>query len=334
MANVSSGSYPLGAGWRVLVRDLGLQPADVLRHAGLPDDLLSRPNARLAPEDFYLFWESLEASCTGEHFAIRFNEALKVETFFAPIFAALCSPNLLIAVRRVAQYKSLVAPMRVHVHEEDGDVVIGLEWQRAAREPPVSLVMSDLLFAVKLARVGTRERIVPVRVTTKTLPNALDPYVQILGVAPERDAQHRIVFSREDALRPFLTADNSLWEMFEPELQRCLAQLEGSATMRERTKAALLEGLPSGVTAMDEIARKLAMSKRTLQRRLDQEGHTFRAVLDATRQELAHHYLRTTTLSYSEIAFLLGFEETTSFYRAFQRWTGKTPETVRQARWG
>jgi len=73
------------------------------------------------------------------------------------------------------------------------------------------------------------------------------------------------------------------------------------------------------------------MSKRTLQRRLEAEGASFRALLNASRENLARHYLRNTTLSGGEIAFLLGFEDPNSFYRAFQGWTGQTPEGVRRA---
>lgn len=326
-----SGHYPLGAGWRVLVKDLGLQASDVMRRAGLPDDLLNQHDAHLAPEDFYRFWESMDAALGDEHFAIRFHQTLKAEAFFPPLFAALCSPNYLIAAQRVAQYKSLVAPMKTTVREEQAKVVVELKWLKAKREPPVSLVMSDLLFAVNLARVGTREHLIPLAVSTPHLPKSLGAYTEILGLQPHAGPAHSVVFSREDALRPFLTADNSLWEMFEVNLRQRLSDLEGSVTTRERTRAALLEGLPSGVIGMEAVAKKLAMSKRTLQRRLDSESCTFKEVLDETRQELAQHYLQATNFTSPEISFLLGFEETTSFYRAFNRWTGRTPEKVRQA---
>ena len=71
------------------------------------------------------------------------------------------------------------------------------------------------------------------------------------------------------------------------------------------------------------------MSKRTLQRRLGDEGQSFRQQLDRTREQLARHYLKQPGLSTSEIAFLLGFEDPNSFYRAFMAWTGQTPETLR-----
>ena len=80
---------------------------------------------------------------------------------------------------------------------------------------------------------------------------------------------------------------------------------------------------------MTAVSSKLAISNRTLQRHLRQEGTTFQKVLDELREELARHYLSTSSYSSAEIAFLLGYEEPNSFFRAFRSWTGQTPEAVR-----
>jgi AraC-like DNA-binding protein len=80
---------------------------------------------------------------------------------------------------------------------------------------------------------------------------------------------------------------------------------------------------------MADVAQKLAVSTRTLHRRLKKDGTTFQKVLDDLREELARHYLASSDYSSAEIAFLLGYEEPNSFYRAFRVWTGQTPEAVR-----
>jgi len=99
--------------------------------------------------------------------------------------------------------------------------------------------------------------------------------------------------------------------------------------MVERVRSTLLESLPAGAVSMQEISRKLGVSTRTLQRRLQDEGTTFQQTLDTLRDSLAHHYLRNTAMSSAEISFLLGFEDSNSFARAFQSWTGITPRTAR-----
>lgn len=100
-----------------------------------------------------------------------------------------------------------------------------------------------------------------------------------------------------------------------------------SARVREIASRELLEGDPSVFT----VARELKMSARTLARRLEREGTTFSALLDGLRQELALRYLSHPELGFTEIAFRLGFSHVEAFYRAFRRWTGRTPLTYRRA---
>lgn len=89
---------------------------------------------------------------------------------------------------------------------------------------------------------------------------------------------------------------------------------------------------PEAVAGVVFDARKLTMSRRTLQRRIEAEGTSYQQILDTTRHDLAAHYLENTALSIAEIAFLLGFREPNSLYRAFRGWTGTTPDHVRRAR--
>jgi len=84
-----------------------------------------------------------------------------------------------------------------------------------------------------------------------------------------------------------------------------------------------------GLVAMEAVARKLAMSKRSLQRKIEVEGTSYQQILKETREALARHSLEKTTLPPAEISLLLGFDEPNSFYRAFRKWTGTTPDSVR-----
>jgi len=323
--------YALDTTWRTLLRDLGVAPANVLRRAGLADDLLQQPSVRLPPEDYYRLWDSVEAEMGDPLFAIRFCESIRSESFSPLLFAALCSPNLLVAMRRISRYKALIAPMRLDVAETRDAVAIAFNWQDTPLSPPVSLAVAELLFCLTLARIGTREPVRPVEVMTTALPSPLAPYEAFLGARLQRGAAHRIVFTAVDANRPFLTSNEAMWAAFEPELRQRLADLDGAASTAKRVRAALLEGLPSGLVTMEAIARKLALSKRTLQRRIEAEGTSYQQVLNETREALARHYLAKTALPAVEISFLLGFDEPNSFYRAFRAWTGTTPDRMRQA---
>lgn len=93
----------------------------------------------------------------------------------------------------------------------------------------------------------------------------------------------------------------------------------------------MIELLPSVRGVLEQVARELAQSARTLQRQLRAEGTTFQAELAATRAALAGHYLAQEHLSIDEIAFLLGYDEPNSFPRAYRTWTGQTPHRSRRA---
>ncbi|WP_197539346.1 helix-turn-helix transcriptional regulator [Sorangium cellulosum] len=189
----------------------------------------------------------------------------------------------------------------------------------------------DLARLAKGSRRLAGERAAPFEVTTTVLPSPIAAYEQFLGARMRRGTKHRVSFTAADAHRHFLTSDDSRWRTFEPALRQRLADLESSAPTSERVSAALLEGLPSGLVTMETIARRLGLSKRTLQRRIEDEGTSFQQILKETREALARHYLEETPLPVADISFLLGFSEPNSFYRAFRAWTGTTPDQARRA---
>ena len=326
-------TFPVEAGWRTLLKDLGVKPADVMRRAGLPEDLLTRPQAGLSTAEYFSFWRGLEAAVGDPLFPLRLVDAITPEIFSPPIFAALCSPNLRLATQRLSHYKRLVAPMALDVTlDKRGALSMSPRWLDAQVAPPLSVVASELAFFVRLVRLATREPIRAVQVTMPTIPDPRPAYEQYFGTAIRKGKAPSISFSASDAELPFLTANDAIWQVFEPDLRRRLTELDETASTSERVRALLLESLPSGQTSMDSIAGRLAISKRTLQRRLEEGGVTFQSLVNQTREELARHYLCKTKLSNGEISFLLGFEDPNSFFRAFHDWTGYTPEELRLGR--
>ncbi|MEM7160108.1 MAG: AraC family transcriptional regulator ligand-binding domain-containing protein [Myxococcota bacterium] len=323
--------YSLGPGWKGLLAQLGICHEDVLRRAQLPEDLLNSDEPRVPAEQFFAFSTALEQSFDDASLPLLLVEAMSPEFFSPPVFAALCSPSLEIAAERLSRFKPLIGPVDLHVERDESGLTLEYHWHETAIPPPASLSGSEILFIVKLARMGTRFEIKPTRVHLPALPPDHEAYEKWLGVRIQVAPSLSVQFSAEDATRPFLSANGSMWTIFEPELRRRLADLEHSATVEERTRAVLLEALPSGQVSLDNVARRLATSSRSLQRKLREEGTSFKAVVRGTRERLANHYLSRTPLSTTEIAFLLGFEDATSFFRAFHSWTGSTPDRVRRA---
>ncbi len=140
---------------------------------------------------------------------------------------------------------------------------------------------------------------------------------------------YSIAFGAFDAQRPFLTHNEEMWKAFEPGLRRRMAEAVERRSTTEEVEQALFELLPSGRSRMSDVASELGVGGRTLQRRLASEGTSWLHVLNQTRERLARHYFESTDLSPTQVGFLLGFDDPNSLFRAFQRWTGTTPEAWR-----
>jgi AraC-like DNA-binding protein len=132
-----------------------------------------------------------------------------------------------------------------------------------------------------------------------------------------------------DLKRPFVTENISMLEYLEPELDKRLADLDVDQSYSQRVRNSLIELLPRGDSNAEAVARTLGISKRTLQRKLKIEKTNYQQQLNATREMLAKNYLLNTDITADEIAFLLAYQETNSFLRAFSTWTGKSVQQYR-----
>jgi AraC-like DNA-binding protein len=131
---------------------------------------------------------------------------------------------------------------------------------------------------------------------------------------------------------PLPKADPELAAFFERHADALMRRCARRAGLIDRLRRTLAEELPRGLPTVELAAARLAQSPRTLRRRLQEEGTTFREILDETRHELAKRYLDEERIAFGEVAFLLGFSEVSAFHRAFKRWTGETPASYRRKR--
>jgi AraC-like DNA-binding protein len=327
---MASDRFTLDPSIRALLHQLGIPAGRLLRRAQLPADLFRGGPVALAPEQYFRFWDALDAEANDPNLAVAIGRAISVEMFSPPLFAALCSPNLDVAARRIATYKPLIGPMRVDITRDETGLTVSYRWP-AEMTPPQLLATTELVFWLALAQIATRHHVRPVRVTARQLPPDPDTIADYLGARLRTGPTESISFAAEDAARPFLTENEPMWQFFAPELRRRLADLHAAASAADRVRAALLETLPAGDHTMTAVTHHLATSPRTLQRQLQLEGTTYQAVLTDTRQRLARHYLTHSDMTTAEIAYLLAYKDTNSFYRAFRTWTGATPDTVRTA---
>lgn len=306
-----------------------IDAAEVLRRAQLPGDLLARKAIRLTEAEYYRFLAAIGESSEEKDLAVRMATSEQIKTFFPPIFAAYCSKDGRTCIARLAAYKRLIGPMRYAIEETADACTVTLRPGDAALTIPAFLAEAEAAFLIALLRAATKEPIRPLRLTLATPPQS-PALAELAGIPVSHAAENSITFAARDLARPFLSHDDAMWSYFEPELTRRLADLAVDDTTAARVASALAELLPGGAATIEAVAAKLGLSRRTLQRKLSEEQTTFQKQLSRTRETLARHYLCHTDFTVGDIAFLLGYQETNSFLRAFVLWTGETPAACRR----
>jgi AraC-like DNA-binding protein len=323
----------------MILADLGIPEVRILQRAGMPVDLFRRAvraegdgvePPRITAQQYFTLFEALQAELEDPLIGLRLGQAISVEMFQPPLFAALCSPDMAVAVQRIAKFKRLIGPIVLDVDVTEAHTTLSFG---PAGVPafPAAVGHMELTFMTHLVRLATRSPVKPLHVTfAEPVPTVQkSAFEEFFGGPSRRGETWSVRFSDLDMRRPFLTANAGMWAVFEPRLRLRLAEVDAASDTAERVRGALLELLPSGRSSVADVGKTLGMSRRSLQRKLSREDTTFQGLLDETREALARHYLGQTALSTAEISFLLGYDDPSSFFRAFQRWTGETPETIR-----
>lgn len=143
-------------------------------------------------------------------------------------------------------------------------------------------------------------------------------------------AENALILGEEELHKPLLTANEALLRVHTQFIVEHMAKLD-QTSIADRARTQLLRELPAGTATAESVARKLNMSMRNFQRRLQAEGVTFQQLFDEVRRELAVSYIAEGRFSFKEITYLLGFSAPSHFSRAFKRWTGVSPSEYRPA---
>ena len=207
-----------------------------------------------------------------------------------------------------------------------------MTWLHASEAEPSASVDATFSTLMELARRGTGTDVRPLRVDLAR-PGLRSAAHERYFAAPIRLGAPRdlLVFDAADLDRPFPGHNPELLAMLTPALGSALEEMQ-ARSLSEQVVLELKRSLPSGRPDVGEVARRMGMSERTLQRRITEEGHNFRELLIEARRELGHRFLSDVAMELDEIAFLLGYQDATSFHRAFREWEGVTPARWRELR--
>lgn len=326
--------YRFESQWRLLAIDFGINADALCQRAKLSSSIFDSTNVWLNREEFGRFWEALEAETADPMVGLRIGQWLANETFEPCVVAAYCSSDLMHALESIVDYTNVVSPagLQTEVTPYSVEVQVGED-----PDGPINFQakIAAITALVQLLRRATRDNAIrPLRLALGSQVVDLAPYRSYFGIEPSMEGPTSISIAAADSRRRFLTYKPLFWRFLAPALRAGLQSERDETHSVEVVRQCLVELLPLGRTQISDVATELGIGVRTLQRRLAVEKESFQSILRVTREEMAKQYLQDGELAVDHISTLLGFESANSLYRAFQKWTGMTPDAFREAHRG
>ena len=321
----------MASGWvKVIRRALdaaGCDGAALCRQARLDLSLLNDVNARYPADRVTHLWHLAREATDDSCFGLRVASHVTQTTFHALGYTLIASANLKEAFERVARHSRVTTDEAETRFERIGDEYhLSFHLYEHLPQPAHESLDAFVSAYVRMCRSQLGRDFSPLRIEMqRPEPRDSERYCRILRTPLVfRAPVTRIVFDRRSMEIPLDSADAELASHNDAIVLRWLARLDKEDIVA-RVKAALVDCLPHGEPSQEAIADSLHMSARSLQRKLADESTTYTEVLDMMRRELALSYLRDPGQSVSTVTFRLGFSDTSSFTRAFRRWTGSAP---------
>lgn len=320
---------PVAAG----LEALGQPVSQLLAEARIPPAILDDPDAMVPVGAMAVLWERAQEAtgddCVGIHIAM----AAPVESFGVHAYAVLSSASLRDAYRRAGRYQRLIHEGTDLTFEEtSGEGVLSHRrpgGRSVSRQPAEFLVTTWLRFG---RLVSGRDWTPDLVCFDHERPNDATELERLFGTSLQfrsgRTAMH-VAGAVLDQPNP--AADATLLAMLDSHAAALLELLPERDTVSGQVHRWLIVSQGTERPTAAAASRALHMSARTIRRRLNMEGTTFRELLDRVRHERAVALLSARRYGIADVAYLLGFSDLSAFYRAFRRWTGSTPAEFRES---
>lgn len=311
------------------VRHAGIAAYDIARKAGLPLSIVHEPAVTTA--QCFAIWQAYSdlIGDTAEGI-IKLATAFETAKYPPAVLATYHARDYRDALYRMARYKQLCPPESLRIVEQGEHCTIELAWLYNEQPGPAMLIGITLAYLVELGRRGTGQYLTAQLVEfSQPMGNAqvLETY---FGCRVRVGAScNRLTLHRRDLDRSFVSYNEEMLEILTPVLDRSLKEELNSGSMTKKVIWMIKRSLAGGSLDLEKVAKELGVSDRTLQRRLSDEHTSFKHLLTQARHEQAREYLSDPSLDIKEVAFLLGYEDQNSFYRAFRYWEGDTPSQWR-----
>ena len=274
----------------------------------------------------------LAVDATGDPcFGLKLVPYFHAANFQALGYSLFSSSTLNEFCLRLVRFFRLVSESSQHYYEEQEDA-FKLTFEITNPEVCNETVDAWMGTIVHFCRCIYRPDFAPQRVdfVRPELGGIADEFTRFFNAPVKLSAGKNVIyFNKGDMLVPLPTASKELARRNDEVIIAHLARLDRDDVVRQ-LEACIIELLPTGECSRDAIAARLNMSPRSLLNKLEQRNTSYKEVLEDLRSTLAQQYVMQKNMPITEITFLLGFSDTSSFSRAFRRWTGKSPSNYRE----
>jgi para-nitrobenzyl esterase len=306
----------------------------LLRRAGLPAVLFAQERVYVTTAELFSLWRSVGEFSADPGIGLKLGAETRLARTHPAGIAVMCSRTFGDALQRLARYKQLTCPEEIRIHKTDQEASVEFFYLESKETQPEVLVDMLLSWILSVGRLGTDGQIAPLRVELRRHVKHRALLESHFGCRVNFKAdRNALVFRSTDLDRPFVTHNEELVTLIGTQLDAELKARNASNGVSEQVKQTLRQLLAGRRPTLQDVAHELGLGPRTLQRRLTDAGITFQQLVEETRRELARHYLAQRAVELNEAAFLLGFEDANSFYRAFQLWEGTSPGEWRTRVW-
>lgn len=315
---------------------LGIQGDVLLQDAGLSPQLLSDPSALLSARDYDALCDALQKRLNDPALALHIGEMLRTDMLDTVGLLISTATGFREAFEQFLRFKPLVNPCGDLTLTETGTLATVACHISPEQGLTGSFRFAEMYFSTFLnfttALSGRAIRVYRVEFTHDG-SSYLDDFRRIFGEAAEIrfNAPDNIMVVERDILdEPMPSKAPAFNRQIEQLAQRRLADLPQGDTTTAAVLRVLEELMGQRILDIEEVARQLDITPRTLQRRLQDEDTTYLALRDHVRHRHAQRHLCDPAMSIDQIAELLGFSEPANFYRAFKGWSGVSPGEYRR----
>jgi len=323
--------FRITKGWALRFAQEKIPLPALLRRAGFPATLFEQERIYVTTAEIFALWRAVAEMCPDPGFGLRLGSELRFERSHPVAMAGVCSRSFGDALQRLARYKQLTCPEEIRVQRKQQETSVEFFFLEAKETEPDIMVDVGLSWILNVARRGSDGEIKPLRLDLMRPTNHRELLEAHFGCRVRFKAdRNALLFHSDDLDRPFVTHNEELVTLIAAQLDSELGSRNTRKDAVELVKQTLRRSLAGKRPTVQEVAEELGLSVRTLQRRLSESKVSFQGVLEDVRKELAHLYLRQASVEFNEVAFLLGYEDANSFFRAFQDWEGLTPTEWRR----